>query len=404
MSKPPSQLSPASFANYLPQARMFAVAQLPLLKSLPLIFVAILLREISTYDWRFPAEREALQRQVDFLANLSLQKRNEVFTDLRAIFVAPELEATDWVDDPGGFIEKLTAHLWSTRNMDAFRAFAMSYQRQIEIAEPAPLPAVPRLGIVVYDPDGPLIQKPLFARLSRYGVTFSAIKKTDGWPALLEYASSRAKANTRKIDTSFKHWYIDGGLADDGRALASVSYTGIADARVKLLKVIQRAIGSGNMGPEGLRSALARMKPSEVGLPEGEDESIINRFKLSVLTEGSGTQIFSTTFTQWAARECIRRAEPETLLVRYRPRQRAAGMDQMLTPGFASESDPKGSFIDSQIGAYYTWINFSRLSGSERLRYLVWQRGSSEALMIGPGLPGGTSSDSSLTVRQLLDL
>jgi hypothetical protein len=400
----PAQLSPTSFANYPSQARTFAVSQLALLQSLPLIFAAILLREISTYDWRFPAERDALLRQLTFLGKLSVPKRYEFFTDLRAIAYAPELEATEWVDDPGAFLEKLTASLWSTHNMDAFRAFATSYQRQIDNAVPAPLPGVARLGIVVYDPGGPMILKPLFARLSRYGVTFTAIKQTDGWPALLEYASLRVKSGTPGIDTSFKHWYIDGGVANDGKGLVPISYDGIGDARKKLLNVIQRGIGSGTMGPEELRSALARMKPADVGLPERGDESILNHFKLSVLTEGSGTQIFSTTFTQWAARECIRRAEPETLLVRFRPRQSAVGMDQMLTPGFASESDPKGSLIDSQMGAYYTWINLRRLSGSEHLRFLVWQRDSSQALLIGPGLPKGTSSDSPLNIRQLLDL
>ena len=400
----PAQLSPTSFANYPPQARTFAVSQLPVLQSLPLVFAAILLREISTYDWRFPAERDALLRQLTFLGKLSVAKRYEFFTDLRAIAYPPELEATQWVDDPGAFIETFTASLWSTNNMNGFRAFATSYQRQIDNAVPAPLPGVARLGIVVYDPGGPMILKPLFARLSRYGVTFTAIKQTDGWPALLEYASLRVKSGTPGFDTSFKHWYIDGGVANNGKGLVPVSYDGIGDARKKLLNVIQHGIGSGTMGPEELRSALARMKPADVGLPERGDESILNHFKLSVLTEGSGTQIFSTTFTQWAARECIRRAEPETLLVRFRPRQSAVGMDQMLTPGFASESDPKGSLIDSQMGAYYTWINLSRLSGSEHLRFLVWQRGSSQALLIGPGLPKGTSSDSPLNIRQLLDL
>ena len=400
----PAQLSPNSFANYPPQARTFAVTQLPLLQSLPLIFAAILLREIHMYDSRFPAERDALQRQVSFLHKLSGPKRNEVFIDLRAIPYAPELEATDWVDDPGGFIEKLTASLWSTRNMDAFRAFATSYQRQVDSAEPAQLPGVARLGIVVYDPGGPMTLKPLFARLSRYGVIFTAIKETDGWPALLEYASLRARSGTPGFDTSFKHWYIDGGIADACKKLVPVSYGGIGDVRTKVLGVVQRGIGSGTMGPEGLRSALARMTPADVGLPDKGDESVLNHFKLSILTEGSGTQIFSTTFTQWAARECIRRAEPETLLVRFTPRQRAVGMDQMLTPGFASEPDVKGSLIDAQMGAYYTWLNLNRLSGSENSRFLVWQRGSSQALMTGPGLPKGTSSDSPLSVRQLLDL
>ena len=400
----PTQLSANSFAGYPPQARAFAVAHLSLLQSLPLIFAAILLREIRTYDWRFPAERAALERQVTYLRNASVQKRNDVFADLTAIPYAPELEATDWINDPGSFMEKLTASLWSTHHMDAFRAFATAYQKQIDTVAPAPIPRIARLGIVVYDPGAPIPMKPLFARLSRYGVTFTAIKQGDGWPALLEYASSRASSSTPGFDPTFKHWYIDGGVADPAKRLVPVSYDGVGDVRTKVLDVIQRDIGAGTMGPEELRSALARMKPAEVGLPETGEESILNHFKLSVLTEGSGTQIFSTTFTQWAARECIRRAEPETLLVRFRPRQRAVGMDQMLTPGFASEPDLHGSLIDAQMGAYYTWINLGRLSGREPPRFLVWQRGSPQALMIGPGLPQGTSSDSPLSIRQLLDL
>jgi hypothetical protein len=37
---------------------------------------------------------------------------------------------------------------------------------------------------------------------------------------------------------------------------------------------------------------------------------------------GSGTQIFSTTFVQWAARECLRRAQPETIVLHYAPDNR----------------------------------------------------------------------------------
>jgi len=51
-------------------------------------------------------------------------------------------------------------------------------------------------------------------------------------------------------------------------------------------------------------------------------DAVLNRFQLSVLTEGSGTQIYSTTFVQWAARELLRRAQPLTLLARFAPRLR----------------------------------------------------------------------------------
>lgn len=400
----PAQLAPASFAGYPPQARDFAVAQLPLLRTIPLIFAAILLREVSTYDWRFPAERDALGRQFKFLSKLNVTEWEQLFASLRGISHGPDIEVYDWVNDPGGFMEKLTASLWSTHQMEAFRQFATSYQEQVDKAVPPPQPEQARLGMVVYDEGLESAGKRESDRLSRYGVTFTAVKPTDGWPMLLQYASLRANATSPTWDKSFRHWYIDGGSAEPSRGLVPLSYATMSDARTKLLKIIQGNISSGSMGPEGLRSALARMTPSQVGLTERSDGGILDRFKLSLLTEGSGTQIFATTFAQWAARESIRRAEPETLLVRFRPRQRAIGMDQMLTPDFATEPDPEASMVDARMGTYYTWLNLRRLSGGENLRFFVWQQGSSKALMIGPGLPQGTSSNSPLTIRQILAL
>ena len=75
---------------------------------------------------------------------------------------------------------------------------------------------------------------------------------------------------------------------------------------------------------------------------------------LKLLTEGSGTQIFSTSFTQWAARESLRRAQPLTLLVRFAPRQRQKPMNEMLFAKAESvELDPVGSLVDGDMGAYY---------------------------------------------------
>src|SRR5262249_45234803 len=65
------------------------------------------------------------------------------------------------------------------------------------------------------------------------------------------------------------------------------------------------------VGPEALGTILAQMRPADLGLTgEGNRprEAVLDRFAVSLLTEGSGTQIFSTSFAQWAAREALRRA------------------------------------------------------------------------------------------------
>ena len=79
---------------------------------------------------------------------------------------------------------------------------------------------------------------------------------------------------------------------------------------------------------------------------------MLNRFQVSVLTEGSGTQFFSPTFVQWAARELLRRAQPLTLLARFAPRQTGRSMNEMLADTQTrAVLDPLGSLIDADMGA-----------------------------------------------------
>ena len=71
------------------------------------------------------------------------------------------------------------------------------------------------------------------------------------------------------------------------------------------------------MGPEVLRTRLAQLRPADLAFSSGDE--VLDRFRIKMLTEGSGTQIFSTTFAQWTAREALRRAQPKS----FRPCRRA---------------------------------------------------------------------------------
>jgi hypothetical protein len=157
------------------------------------------------------------------------------------------------------------------------------------------------------------------------------------------------------------------------------------------------------MGPEALRTHLAQLHPADLGLGK-EGNAVLDRFKVKMLTEGSGTQIFSTTFAQWTAREALRRAQPLTLLVRFAPRQRQKPMNEMLAAGHeVAELDPLGSLIDADMGAYYNWLNLQRLPGAEQSSFLVWFEGHNEAMAIGPALPRGTVSNAPAGLEQLLN-
>jgi len=156
------------------------------------------------------------------------------------------------------------------------------------------------------------------------------------------------------------------------------------------------------MGPEALRTLLAQMRPADLGLGNAGD-TVLDRFQVKLLTEGSGTQIFSTTFAQWTAREALRRAQPLTLLVRFAPRQRQKPMNELLSASEDhAELDSIGSLIDADMGAYYNWLNQQRLPGAEQSSFLVWFESHSEALAIGPSMPRGTESTTVVDLRELL--
>jgi hypothetical protein len=147
---------------------------------------------------------------------------------------------------------------------------------------------------------------------------------------------------------------------------------------------------------------MAQLRPIDLGMKEAGSQ-VLDRFQLKLLTEGSGTQIFSTSFTQWAAREALRRAEPVTLLVRFAPRQRQKPMDELLSPQPEQpELDPLGSLIDADMGAYYNWLNQQRLPGAENAAFLAWFEGHNKAVVIGPTVPRATESANPINMKQLL--
>jgi hypothetical protein len=154
--------------------------------------------------------------------------------------------------------------------------------------------------------------------------------------------------------------------------------------------------------PEAFRTRMAQTQPAEIGL-NATGDGVLNRFQLSLLTEGSGTQVFATTFVQWAAREALRRAQPVTLLARFGPRQRENPMNELLSEAQRRpELDPEGSLIDADMGAYYTWLNQQRLPGAEKAAFLVWFEDHQEAVAIGPGLERGKRSDAPIELQDLI--
>jgi hypothetical protein len=395
----PDQLTAASFRGYPPEAREFAGKNIALLQRLPLAFLPLLLRELIVYDWKFPAERADLDRQFAYLGALSAGAFQTDMSAFAQLKLARELEQTDWVTSPAIFSEQLSAHLWATHQIDMFRAAAVDYVRKV--AGSAPDPALPthRLAIAVIGQGAVKNDYRLFRKLRPQGVYFTQVKHTGGVQVLLDAVAARAEAHP----VAYGHWYIDGGggLAVT-KNVTRISYDALSGPRATLQNRMQKTYEAAVFDPEAFRTMLAQIKPEEAGLSSGAD-AVINRFELSLLTEGSGTQVFSTTFVQWAAREALRRAQPLTLFAHFTPRQRENQMNELLAEHERKpELDPQGSLIDADMGAYYTWLNQQRLPGEEKSAFLAWFEDHEEAVVVTPKLERGKRSDAPIELSDLI--
>jgi hypothetical protein len=395
----PDQLTPASFAAYPPEARQLAARQVALLRRMPLAFLPLLLRELIVYDWKFPAERTDLDRQFAYLGSLDSGSFQAMMSAFAGLKLTRALEQVDWVNSSAIFSEQLSAHLWATHQIDAFRAAAVEYVRKVTSSAPDPALPTHRLGIAIIGQGVDKSDYRLFRKLARQGTYFTQIKPGSGVRALLNAAAGRAQA----YPVRYGHWYIDGGTALNVPAgVTRISYDALSAPRAEIQNRIRKAYESAGFDPEALRTRIAQLRPQDIAFGSSGDE-VLNRFQLSLLTEGSGTQIFATTFVQWAAREALRRAQPVTLVIRFAPRQRERPMNELLAERERPpELDPPGSLIDADMGAYYTRLNQQRLSGEEKSAFLAWFEDHREAVAIAPGFDRGKRSDATVDLADLV--
>ena len=84
----PRELKAEQFSSYPPQAKALAVENLAVLRELPLSFIPSLLREVIEFDYKFPAERNAIERELANLVHLSSTERSEWMQGFSSITVS----------------------------------------------------------------------------------------------------------------------------------------------------------------------------------------------------------------------------------------------------------------------------------------------------------------------------
>jgi hypothetical protein len=392
------QVDAEQFQSYPPQAKQIATSHVALLQQLPLAFLPLLLREVIVYDWKFPAERDEIDRQFRYLESLTAVQLSSAMSSFAKVKLSPELESMDWIGAPSRFSEKLSANLWATHQIDGFSNAAEEYIKAFNTAVPAVAAPVPRLGIALIAREISQTNYRLFRKLRPHGVYFDHVDPASSYELLLGTIAARSQAHP----APYGHWCIDGGEqpALENKQIASVAYGSLQPVRKALIRKMQQ-VSASQAGVEVLHTRLAETVPSEVGMTHPTDDPVLSRFALSVLTEGSGTQIYSTTFVQWAAREALRRARPLTIVARFAPRQTEESADEELS-GIQQRAvlDPTGSLVDADMGAYYTWMNLQRLPGESS--FVAWFEGHNEAVAIAPSLVPGTESHDKVNLAEIL--
>jgi hypothetical protein len=404
----PGKLRVDSFATYPPQAQALAIVHLDAMKRLPLVLLAALLRQVIQYDWSFPAEREQLVRQLNLLGHLDATTFDSLVSSFAAIPLSSELSKFDYLNHPQQFSEKLTTYLWEQHLSDNYHNVAEVYQQYLEKALPQVQLPTPRWTIVVIGKGCQQTKYSLFRHLTPHGMLFTKLDPGDA----LDVLSSEVISRAHQYPLDYGHWYIDGGeplsvMAEDSQ-LTTMSYANLVPAAMREFALLKDFTSRGTskepVGPEAVGSYIVGLSPEELALKGNTSDAPLRHFEVNLITQGAGCQIFSTTFVQWAARECLHRAQPLTLFARFSTRQSNAPMEQLLARNpLLQPQEPDGSLIDADMGAYYTWINQSRLPGAQESRFLVWFEDHNLACVVSPNLPGGKTFTGNINMRQVLD-
>jgi hypothetical protein len=389
-------LSRENFSAYPPQGREIAASHLDTLQRTPLPVLPAFLRELKEYDWKFPIEQRQIVRRIDFL-----QANPESVAAFSQVSLPANLRKSACVEDPQRFLAKMTAHLWSSLQMDRYRQAAAEFSRRFQSSETQADATAPRVVIVLIGQGANAGDYAPFEKLRPHGLVRTQVNAAGAAELILDVMRKRAT----ELPTSYAHWYIDGGnplFPSPPSGVTQLVYPALAPVKDRILEHILAGIQNGQ-GPEALQEELSGLNPANLCADKASDDPRMPHSVVSLLCEGSGTQIFSTSFAQWSARETLRRAQPETLVLRFAPRQRQQSFNAMvLAASGTAQLDVEGSLIDADMGAYYTYLETMNLPGADEARFLVWFEGHPDAFVAGPGVAKGTSSATPVSMQALL--
>ncbi|HTV05373.1 MAG TPA: hypothetical protein VME86_08390 [Acidobacteriaceae bacterium] len=388
-----SWIRPEAFSSYPSEGRNLAAKNLETLRQLPAALLPVFLGELKTYDWQFPIEQHEILRRIAFV-----QANPASVSGFHQISVPHNMERAENIAVPQRFLAEMSAYLWSSLQMDTYRKAAGEFIRLYQTAETPVTPIVPRLAVIMIGKEAN-VSPPLFQKLRPHGQIRTSVRIQGSVEAILKVVQERSTNHAEP----YAHWYVDGGNPLPGVAagLAQLSWPELAPMNRVVLGHIQSCIANGS-GPEVLQQQLAEMPLHGLSTGAVAGDPRLQHFALSLFTEGSGTQIFATSFVQAAIREILRRAQPATLFARFAPRQRQKPFNAMVEDiaRGSYDLDPDGSLVDADMAAFYAYLELMQLPGSAQASILVWFEDHPLVFVAGPLIPRGTYTDSPCTLTE----
>ena len=265
----PQELQADQFHAYPPQAQRLAVAHVQVFRQLPLSFLPGLLREArSSTTTNFQQSAASIDKELATLSSSILRAACRVVSWLLSGFTFVETRTPR--------LGKSARRSFSSRNPPIFGR-PIKWMPSAPRRPPMEVGSRRRWARRSYPCDGLALQslgkasppttRHSFAISGATERTSPRSSQTTDWSC----CSTGVEARARSYPVPYGHWYVDGGQA--GEANAFVDHR-VVSARLHLsapicFKFMQAQIASPGMGPEELRTNLARLSPADLGMDEG---------------------------------------------------------------------------------------------------------------------------------------
>ncbi len=338
-----------------------------LLARLPRSFVPALNEQLQTWDLLFPAERRAIQWQMDWLGRLPGAEFRALFQPILAL--EQKMELPDWnlntermsVRDTGILVRSPYYPRWRAEVEKVFEKIGAAREAEGGNKQGR------RLIVCTMPGGAPVPSGPIWKSLEPQGHWLLLQSPfADVLPKLFRaVAGRRLQPDMEPVERTWVLEYdemlslmrVDGavtGLCFNGLGAVRREFLLRLNSIDRNLKTVDRTYDS--LRHIDLDAMMTRPYPPDV-----------REFVRNVFLSGNGALLFGNSFVQWGASEAFRRAAPQATFCRFgvRPKLKPFSSvvlfeDQHRANPVPDQPDLAGSFIDAQMLVEYVYLSAMR--------------------------------------------